>query len=302
MIDKDMLPKNPVTRFAPSPTGCLHLGHVASAIFVWGVAKVLGAKVILRFEDHDRQRSKKHFISNILHELEYLGFICKGDFGWDCLVYNQSENEGRYEKALDWLRSKGLTYACSCSRKDINNQNPSNDSVELLYLGTCRNKHLAESDNLGLRVLFDGNDEQFIDLIKGVEVQNPGRQCGDLLIKDRRGNWTYHFSNVVDDLYDLVNIVVRGEDLFDSCGRQIKLMKLLSANKLPVYLHHPLILDNSQKEKLSKKRRSLSISQLIDQKVPPQAILAEAAFQIGLCEKIERLSIEEVERFFVVKE
>ena len=236
------------TRFAPAPTGFLHLGHVLNAIWVWETARESGpdARVLLRIEDHDRQRSRREYEAAILEDLEWLGFVADGP------LVRQSERHAIYEAALDSLRSRGLVYACSCSRADIAGQR---------YPGTCAHQNLPESPGLGVRVRLDEAVERFDDMRLGPQEQQPSTQCGDLLAKDREGNWTYQFAAAVDDWQQDVNLVVRGEDLLDSTGRQIQLARLLGRREPPAFLHHPLVMKSSA-QKLSKSDSDTGIHEL----------------------------------------
>jgi glutamyl-Q tRNA(Asp) synthetase len=225
-----------VTRFAPAPTGYLHLGHIVNAICVWGVARASAGRVLLRIEDHDRQRSRSGFEAAILEDLEWLGFVADEPF------VRQSERHSLYEAALGELRERGLIYACDCSRAAI---------AAPRYPGTCRGKGLPESHGFGLRVRLDPSVERFDDWRHGPQEQRPSEQCGDLLVRDREGNWTYQFAAVVDDWLQRVTLVVRGDDLLESTGRQIQLARLLGRPEPPAFLHHPLIM-KTPTQKLSK--------------------------------------------------
>jgi glutamyl-tRNA synthetase/glutamyl-Q tRNA(Asp) synthetase len=237
-----------VTRFAPAPTGFLHLGHVLNALWVWETARAAGpdSRVLLRIEDHDRQRSRRAYEAAILEDLAWLGFVADGP------LVRQSERHAVYEDALESLRRQGLVYACSCSRSDLNVQR---------YPGNCARKNLPESPGLGLRVRLDDRLERFDDLKLGPQAQQPSAQCGDLLARDREGNWTYQFAASVDDWRQDVNLVVRGEDLLDSTGRQIQLARLLGRPQPPAFLHHPLLM-KSPTQKLSKSDSDTGIRDL----------------------------------------
>lgn len=227
-----------VTRFAPAPTGYLHLGHVLNAVYVWGIARASGpgARVLLRIEDHDRARSRPEYESALLADLAWLGFAADGELS------RQSERGALYEQALDRLRQRGLTYACECSRSEIGT---------MRYPGTCRDKHLPESPGLGVRVKLDPSIERFHDRRLGPQEQRPFEDCGDILVRDRHGNWTYQFAVVVDDWLQGVTYVIRGEDLLDSTGRQIQLGRLLGRHEPPAFLHHELLM-KTPTQKLSK--------------------------------------------------
>jgi glutamyl-Q tRNA(Asp) synthetase len=233
------LPLTPVvTRFAPAPTGYLHLGHVLNAVYVWDIARASGggARVLMRIEDHDRARSRPEYETALLDDLAWLGFSPDGE------LTRQSERTALYDRVLESLRARGLTYSCECSRGDIG-VGP--------YPGTCRDKHLPETSAVGIRVTLDSTIEWFNDLRLGPQEQMPSAQCGDLLVRDRHGNWTYQFAAVVDDWLQGVTLVIRGEDLLDSTGRQIQLARLLGRERPPAFLHHELLM-KSPTQKLSK--------------------------------------------------
>ena len=235
---QSLIPSPITTRFAPAPTGYLHLGHVLNAIYVWDVARASGpaARVLLRIEDHDRARSRPEYEAALLEDLAWLGFAADGP------LTRQSDRGALYERALCGLRDRGFTYGCDCSRSDIGS-GP--------YPGTCRDKHLAECADVGIRVRLDSTREHFNDLRLGAQEQAPSEQCGDLLVRDRHGNWTYQFAAVVDDWLQEVNLVIRGEDLLDSTGRQIQLARMLGRERPPMFLHHELLM-KSATQKLSK--------------------------------------------------
>ena len=250
-----------VTRFAPAPTGYLHLGHIVNAIYVWGAARAAGGRVLLRIEDHDRQRSRAVFEDAILEDLDWLGFAADEPF------VRQSERGAVYEAALGDLRRQGLIFACDCSRAGI---------AAARYPGTCRDKRLPLSPGLGVRVRLDPTVERFDDWRHGPQEQRPSEQCGDLLLRDREGNWTYHFAAAVDDWQQGVTLIVRGDDLLESTGRQIQLARLLGRGEPPAFLHHPLIM-KTPVQKLSKsdgdsgvrdlRAKGWSAAQVIDQAI-----------------------------------
>ena len=169
---------------------------------------------------------------------------------------------------------------------------------ELLYQGRCRNKQLPYDKDTGLRVRFDSAPETFQDLIMGHQQQSPLSQCGDLLLKDKKKNWSYHFANVVDDISEGVNLIIRGQDLLSSTGRQIKLMKMLRSSAIPMYAHHPLVMENDQILKLSKRNRSESISEMIEQGRSAETILGMAAYAVGLLDQEHPIENRDIENLF----
>jgi glutamyl-tRNA synthetase/glutamyl-Q tRNA(Asp) synthetase len=272
-----------VSRFAPAPTGYLHLGHVLNAIYVWGTVRARGGRVLLRIEDHDRQRSRPQFERGILEDLEWLGF--EHDEG----VVRQSERRAIYESALDKLRAAGLVYACGCSRAIISRggasagPTPEDAGAELArpYPGTCALKQLAETPGRGLRVRLAAETIQFTDLRHGAQTQQPSEQCGDLLVRDRDGNWTYQFAAVVDDHIQGVTHVIRGDDLLSSTGRQIQLARMLGRGEPPRFLHHPLIMKTAA-QKLSKSDGDTGVRDLRAAGVTAAEVIGRAAFLGGL--------------------
>lgn len=267
------------TRFAPSPSGYLHLGHIASALYVWGIAKVLKASVILRIEDHDKQRSKEIYRKAILDDLEWLGFASSIS-----MLSIQSNNHERYIKSLQDLDNQGLIYGCTCSRKKISEQQSLKTS-ELYYPGFCRSNNISFNDpkTKTIRFHISKTPVTFKDENLGEITHDVKHQCGDFSLKDANGNFTYHFSNVVDDLVEKVDLVIRGEDILSSTGRQINLHEALSNNIKVKFFHHPLVYQKgSSINKLSKRDGSTGIVDLKRGGQSVGEVLGSAAFLVGL--------------------
>lgn len=262
------------TRFAPAPTGLLHLGHVASAIAVWGVARAFGGRVLLRIEDHDKIRSRPEYEAAILEDLCDLGFQP------DEPVVRQSDRDGKYREALSRLESRGLVYPCGCSRKAIEAA-AGPRALELRYPGTCRDRAVDPGSVSGRRVRLDPAVIAFRDLRLGEIEQNPSEQCGDVLIQDRDGHWTYQFAAVVDDIDQGVDLVVRGEDLLASTGRQIQIASLLGRKTPPRFLHHALM-TRPDGHKLSKSNRDTGVRELRSAGWSVERVLGQAAAVLGL--------------------
>ena len=266
---KAVLGAPPLTRFAPSPTGYLHLGHVVNAIYVWGLARALGGRVLLRVEDHDRIRCRPEYEAALLEDLAWLGF--EPDAGLDP-VLRQSNSPEVYEEALDSLRASGEAYICECSRKDIGGER---------YDGRCRARSLHAGLGRGIRVRLGSDSEIFEDALLGRLTQVPAEQCGDLLVRDRDGHWTYQFSVTVDDLRQHVTLVIRGGDLVSSTGRQMMLARMLGRKNPAVFLHHPLIHDEGG-EKLSKSAGDTGVRDLRSAGLSAPEVIGIAAYQVGL--------------------
>jgi glutamyl-tRNA synthetase/glutamyl-Q tRNA(Asp) synthetase len=287
MLDqlRTRLPAGFLTRFAPSPTGLLHLGHVVNAAWVWGAAQALGGRVLLRLEDHDRTRCRPEFERALLDDLDWLGLepdiAPTAEFRRGSSDCRQSDAGAHYETALAVLRAAGRAYVCSCSRKEIAQEMPDRFNEEMRYPGTCRTRGLGPGEGLGWRVKLYHGDERFDDARLGPQLQTPAEQCGDFLIRDRLGHWTYQFAVTVDDMRHGIDLVIRGEDLLASAGRQIALARLLGRPDPPAFLHHPLILKPSG-EKLSKASGDTGIAELRAAGVKPAWLLGAAAHLGGL--------------------
>jgi glutamyl-Q tRNA(Asp) synthetase len=294
------LPARPITRFAPSPTGLLHLGHVVNAIYVWGVARALGGRVLLRMEDHDRGRSRPEYERAILADLEWLGLapdIGSAELGGGTSTHRQSDCGGLYRAALTTLAGSARVYGCDCSRKEIAAEAGDVSNQETRYPGRCRERGLGLDEGIGIRVVMDPGAIQFADALLGAVAQTPAEQCGDLLLRDRTGNWTYQFAVVVDDLRHEVDLVIRGEDLLASTGRQIHLARMLGRRQPPVFLHHPLV-RKPDGAKLSKSSGDTGIGELRAAGANPQTVLGRAAWLTGLLDSPKRLSAGELESLF----
>jgi len=273
------------TRFAPSPTGHLHLGHVVNAIYVWGLASASGGRVLLRMEDHDRIRCRPEYEASILEDLAWLGF--EPDEGLHPLL-RQSDRQDVYQEALERLRAAHHVYACDCSRKQTTGER---------YIGVCRDRRLAPETGRGLRVQMDAGIETFDDLFLGPIEHEPAVQCGDLLLRDRDGNWTYQFAVTVDDVAQQITHIIRGEDLASSTGRQLCLRRMLGNPERPRFAHHPLILKPGG-EKLSKSAADVGVRALRRAGLSPPEVIGRAAAAVGLIQGIEPLAACDVAQLF----
>jgi len=279
-----------VSRFAPAPTGFLHLGHVANAIYVWGLVRAAGGRVLLRVEDHDRQRSRPHYERALIEDLAWLGFVPDSprfdEFTAGRCDARQSDRGRIYDDALDRLRAGGLVYACDCTRAEILAAGGTEIAGELRYPNTCRSKGLREAEGLGIRVRLDPAAEVFTDGRLGLQEQRPHAQCGDLLVRDRLGNWTYQFAVAVDDLQQGVTLVVRGDDLLASTGRQVQIARLLGRSVPPRFYHHGLIM-KSESQKLSKSDRDTGVRDYRTRGWSSAEVIGHAAFLAGLTPRDE---------------
>ncbi len=249
----------------------------------------MDARVLLRIEDHDRQRSRPEYERSIREDLAWLGLE-------PAESVRQSERSALYDQAFDILSDTGLVYACDCSRKQI--ESAASTEGELRYPGTCRERGLAAGEGRGLRIGVHAGDERFDDLLLGPQSQTPADQCGDMLLRDRHGLWTYQFCAAVDDLAQEITHVVRGDDLLHSTGRQMLLARLLGREAPAVFLHHPLIM-KSPSQKVSKSDADSGIRELRDAGWSPVRVLGFTAALAGLIDAPCDLEVAELASLIV---
>lgn len=277
-------------RFAPSPTGRMHLGNVFSALLSWLSAKSQGATWLLRIEDIDPQRSRLEYAELIMDDLHWLGL------DWDEGPYYQSERGDIYEHYLKQLTDNGLTYPCYCTRADIlATQAPHESDGRVVYKGTCRN--LAPGVKTGpaairMKVPSEGKGIlSFTDGHYGMQTIDLTTHCGDFIVRRKDGAWAYQLAVVVDDALMGINEVVRGCDLLLSSPQQIYLAQQLGFAP-PHFTHLPLLC-NKQGQRLSKRDQSLDMAALRTSNTPEEIIgmLAHAA---GLQQSNEPITAQEL--------
>ncbi len=241
-------------RFAPSPTGPLHLGSLVAALGSYLFARSLEGRWLLRVDDLDQPRVIPGMADDILRTLEELGFEWDSDPVW------QSSRCAAYEEALQQLQKSGETYACGCSRAEIARiaSAPHGDADELVYPGICRNGIAAGKEPRAIRIKVSGEPICFVDAVFGDFCQNLSKVCGDFIIRRADGLFAYHLATVVDDAAAGVNQVVRGADLLSSTPRQIFLRQLLGLEQ-PDYCHLPLVTAPGG-AKLSKRDSAVSLA------------------------------------------
>lgn len=282
------------TRFAPSPTGWLHLGHAAHALYVWAMARRTGARVLLRIEDHDRGRCRREYEDAILADLDWLGLAAdwpaRAEWTAPATPYRQSCRERRYAEILDGLLRRGLVYACACSRKSLMARTGQRGG-ELRYDNHCRDAGLPLDQGHGLRLRMPAASCAFDDLIAGPQVQFADA-AGDVLLRDRHGQWTYNYAVVIDDFDQDIGLVVRGADLLAASGRQIAMAELLGRPAPARFAHHPLLMGGDGR-KLSKRGRAEAVARRRQSGASREAALGEALYRLGLWPRDEPAPLEE---------
>ena len=295
------------TRFAPAPTGRLHLGHLANAIYVWGLARRADGRVLLRIEDHDRQRCRPEYEAALLDDLDRLGIAADepttDELRGGASGYRQSDSGAVYAGALQELRARDLVYACDCSRATFEAWRTANgrDWSGGGCPGGCQARRLSVDSALmggpdgagsrGLRVALGEGQEDWDDRLLGPH-DGPVTTAGDLLVRDRMGNWTYALCVVVDDLRQGVDLVVRGEDLLEATAPQIRLGRLLGRQTPPAFAHHPLV-RRPDGSKLSKAEGAQAVGDLLDRGHTREDLFARAAVESGLLPEARPLPFEE---------
>ncbi len=270
-----------LTRFAPSPTGLLHLGHAFAAVYAYDLAEENGGRFYLRFEDIDATRVRDEFYLAIEHDLSWLGIQ------WDGSPIRQSDRLPAYMQALEQLKSLGVVYPCFCTRREIENEiagmsNAPHGPEGILYPGTCRalaaserEDRLAAGESHCWRLDASLAARQtgsliFDDQINGKMVVD-AHLLGDVVLARKDIATSYHLAVVIDDAYQKITHVTRGEDLLASTHIHRILQNLLGLGA-PLYLHHRLILDQNGK-RLSKRNDALSIRTLRQEGLSPAEVI-----------------------------
>ena len=279
-----------VGRFAPSPSGRMHLGNVFTALIAWLSVRSQEGKMLLRIEDLDPDRSKAEYIDFLRRDLEWLGL------DWDEEMPLQSTRNGIYQTYFDRLN----TYPCYCSRSELHTASaPHASDGKWIYAGTCRNltpeERAAKGRTPAWRVRVPEETVRFTDGVFGEYTENLASDCGDFILRRSDGVFAYQLAVVCDDALGGVTEVVRGCDLLSSTPRQLWLYRQLGFTT-PRFFHVPLLIAADGK-RLSKRERSLDMAHL-RHRCRPEEILGELAFAAGITAKNEPVSARELVPLF----
>jgi len=276
-----VISENLRVRFAPSPTGELHVGNARTAFFNWLFARHSGGAFILRIEDTDQERTTKHFEKNVLDELRWLGIDWdegpekEGPFG----PYHQMERLHIYNAHLERLLAEGRAYPCYCSEEELEAERADLIAKRMMprYMGKCR--HLTPEERKKLegqgrapayRFAVEKGPIEFNDMIRGA-MKFAGSAIGDLIIVRSNGLPAYNFAAVIDDHLMEITHVIRGEDHLSNTAAQVLIYKALGF-PLPVFAHHSLIL-GKDRTKLSKRHGSVSVGEFRKRGILPEVLL-----------------------------
>ena len=286
--------KQIIGRFAPTPSGRMHLGNVFAALMSWLSPKSLGGDWILRMEDLDTLRTKAEYAELLRDDLRWLGL------NWDDETEPQSARSAVYDRYFEQLREKNLLFPCYCTRSQLHNVNaPHLSDGTYVYAGTCRNltaeERAAKKRLPSWRVMVPDREYAFTDLVQGPYRENLLTDCGDFVVRRADGVYVYQLAVTVDDGESGVTEVVRGWDLLGSAPRQMYLQELFGFEH-PTYAHIPMLMA-PEGRRLSKRDQDLDMGALRNRLTPEQLIgvLAHAA---GLTENAKPISAKELATVF----
>lgn len=286
---------SPVTgRFAPTPSGRMHLGNLFCSLLAWLAAKKKGGRVVLRIEDLDQLRTSRAYAEQAEADLEFLGLFWDegGSLGGPHAPYDQGSRSSYYQELLQRLEAQGLVYPCFCSRAELHAANaPHASDGEVVYSGKCRGLTAAEVAEKSqkrppaLRLRVPGETVAFVDGHYGPVEQDLAAECGDFILRRSDGVFAYQLAVVADDAAMGVTQVVRGRDLLSSAPRQIYLYRLLGFPQ-PEFAHAPLLLAPDGR-RLSKRDRDVSLEALEEKGLSGPEIVGRLAFLAGLLDRPE---------------
>ena len=276
----------PVGRFAPTPSGRMHLGNVFSFLIAWLSVKSRDGHILLRMEDLDTQRTSAEFAQVLRQDLTWLGLT------WDRETAPQSQRSPVYDRYFEQLMDEKLLYPCYCTRSQLHNVNaPHLSDGTYVYPGTCRNRSDHPDKPHSWRVQVPDTVWEFTDRLQGHYQENLATDCGDFVVRRADGVYVYQLAVTVDDGEAGVTEVVRGVDLLSSAPRQMYLQQLFGFDH-PTYGHVPLLLAPDGR-RLSKRDKDLDLGQL-QKWLTPEELIGSLAHTCGLLEHYQPISAREL--------
>ena len=280
-----------IGRFAPTPSGRMHLGNVFAALVAWLSVRSQNGALVLRMEDLDTQRTSGDFAEILRDDLRWLGL------DWDLETAPQSQRSEIYDRYFEKMADMGLLYPCYCTRSQLHSVNaPHLSDGTYVYPGTCRNLTEPPAGRRpAWRVRVPDKMWEFDDLVQGHYALNLHTDCGDMVVRRADGVYVYQLAVTVDDGESGVTEVVRGMDLLSSAPRQMYLQELLGFSH-PTYGHVPMLLAPDGR-RLSKRDRDLDLG-VLRQRMTPEALIGNLAFAAGLIDAYRPISARELAAVF----
>lgn len=286
-----------VGRFAPSPSGRMHVGNAFASLMAWLAARAEGGRMVLRVEDLDERTRDRSVAETLIDDLAWLGL------SWDEGPYWQSERVEVYADAVTRLEEMGLTYPCFCSRADLHAATaPHASDGTYVYQGTCRSLSPEEVEARravrapSTRLMVDGFEIEYVDAVFGRQHEVLDRDCGDFVVRRADGVYAYQLACAVDDALMGVTQVVRGNDLLGSTGRQMYVQQLLGLPS-PSYGHVPLLVA-ADGRRLAKRDGDLDMGALRSRGVSAERLVGWLGSLAGLVDKGAALSADELVAYF----
>ena len=281
----------PVGRFAPTPSGRMHLGNVFAALIAWLSIRSRNGEMVLRMEDLDTQRTSMEFAETLRKDLAWLGL------DYDREQVPQSQRSKAYDGYFEMLRDKGLLYPCYCTRSQLHGVNaPHLSDGTYVYPGTCRNLTEPPKNKLpSWRVCVPDQLWTVEDKVQGHYELNLATECGDMVVRRADGVYVYQLAVTVDDGEAGVTEVVRGMDLLSSAPRQMYLQELFGFAH-PEYGHVPMLMAEDGR-RLSKRDRDLDLGEL-QKRIKPEQLIGNLAYAAGLIDAAKAVSARELAKEF----
>lgn len=283
-----------VGRFAPSPSGRMHLGNVFSALLSWLSVRSRGGTFVLRIEDLDPQRCKAEYVDQVRRDLEALGLT------WDWEQTPQSQRTEAYAAQFALLEEKGLVYPCYCTRDELHAASaPHASDGTPIYSGVCRaltlEQRAAKTRRPAWRLMVPDETYAISDRLQGEYKENLAADCGDFIIRRSDGVYAYQLAVVTDDIAGGITEVVRGCDLLSSSPRQQYLYELFGA-RAPAYCHVPLLV-TPEGRRLSKREKDLSLEELLE-RMHPEELIGALLHACGVLDRRQAISAADAAKIF----